>query len=253
MTTPTFTIVVCCWNSAPYIADCIRSLQRQRFRDFEVVFVDGGSTDGTLDAIALSGLPGIVLNDVRGGISAAMNAGLRAARGRYVAHLHADDYYLDGDVLADAGQALARRPGAVWAFGRFLNDIDGVVQPPPYTPKPYSRGNLWRRNLVPHCAAFVQREAFLAENGFDPAYKLAMDYDLWLRLCKRGEPVLIDRALGAFRRHEGSATTRHARRSFNEDSQARFRHGPVWLWPEFMLRYLWRRIQLERQLAREAP
>lgn len=251
MPDPLFSIVVCCWNSMPYIQQCIASLQSQQCRDFEVVFVDGGSTDGTLDAIAASGLPGRVLNDVRGGISAAMNAGLQAATGRYVAHLHADDYYLDGQVLADAATALAARPDAVWAFGRFMNDIDGVVQPPPYTPKPYSRGNLWRRNLVPHCAAFVQREAFLAENGFDPRYKLAMDYDLWLRLCKRGEPVLLDRALAAFRRHAGSATTRHARRSFHEDMAARFRHAPAWLWPEFALRYVWRRIQLERQLARD--
>lgn len=235
----------------PYIRQCIASLQDQTFRDFEVVFVDGGSADGTLDTIARSGLPGRLLNDVRGGISAAMNAGLEAAGGRYVAHLHADDYYLDSLVLADVASALVGHPGALWAFGRFMNDVDGVVQPPPYVPKPYSKGNLWRRNLVPHCAAFVQREAFLAEGGFDPRYKLAMDYDLWLRLCKRGEPVLINRALGAFRRHAGSATTRHARRSFHEDALARFRHGPLRLWPEFAVRYLWRRVKLERQLSGE--
>lgn len=246
---PFFSIVVCCWNSAPFIQHCIQSLRQQRYSDFEVVFVDGGSTDGTLDLIASSGLRREVLYDVRGGIAAAMNAGLKAASGRYVAHLHADDYYLDESVLADVAAALEAQPDAVWAFGGFMNDIAGVVQAPPYLVKPYSRSNLLRRNLVPHVSTFVQRKAFLEEGGFDPSYKLAMDYELWLRLCKRADPVLIPRALGAFRRHPGSATTRHALRSFNEDALARFRHSPIWLWPEFSLRYLWRRLKLLRHLA----
>jgi glycosyltransferase involved in cell wall biosynthesis len=235
----------------PYVADCIRSLQTQAFKDFEVVFVDGGSTDGTLDCIQTSGLPYTLLENVRGGIAAAMNAGLKAANGRYIAHLHADDYYLDSKVLADAHTALSAAPTALWAFGRFMNDTDGHVAPPPYEPKPYSRSALLRRNLVPHCAAFVERNVFLAEGGFDGSYRLAMDYDLWLRLVKRGEPVLINRHLAAFRRHANSATTKHARRSFNEDAKARFVHSSGLLWPEFAARYVWRRIKLELQLAKQ--
>jgi glycosyltransferase involved in cell wall biosynthesis len=233
----------------PYITDCIRSLQNQTFKDFEVVFVDGGSTDGTLDCIKASTLPYTLRENVRGGIAAAMNAGLHAAHGRYIAHLHADDYYLDGQVLADAHTALSTNLSAVWAFGSFMNDTDGSVAPPPYQPKPYSRAALLRRNLVPHCAAFVERQTFLAEGGFNAAYKLAMDYDLWLRLVKHSDPVLIGRPLAAFRRHANSATTKHARRSFNEDARARFAHATPLLWPEFCARYLWRRVKLELQLA----
>jgi glycosyltransferase involved in cell wall biosynthesis len=49
---PTFTIVTCTWNSAATLADTLASVQRQTCQDVEHIFVDGGSTDGTLDMIA---------------------------------------------------------------------------------------------------------------------------------------------------------------------------------------------------------
>ena len=49
---PTFSIVTCTWNSAATLADTLASVQAQTCQDYEHIFVDGGSTDGTLDMIA---------------------------------------------------------------------------------------------------------------------------------------------------------------------------------------------------------
>lgn len=248
---PRFSIIVCCWNSASHIGECIASIRRQQRSDLEVLFVDGGSTDTTLDLIAASGLPHRVLHDIRGGIARAMNIGILEARGEIVAHLHADDYYLDGEVLNTVDAALRAHPHSLWLYGRFLNDIDGRLLPPGYPFHPYSRAELLRRNLVPHVSTFIRRSAFADCGLFDMRYRLAMDYDLWLRLSRHGDALQIDRPLGAFRRHSQSSTSKHRLASFNEDFLARFRHAPVALWPEFVLRYFSRRLTLARIQRRE--
>lgn len=243
---PRFTIVVCCWNSAQHIGDCIASIARQRHVDLEVVFVDGGSRDGTLELIAASGLPHRIVHGVDGGIARAMNVGILEARGDIVAHLHADDYYHDEHTLETVDEAFSAHPQTQWLYGRFLNDIDGQRQPPGYPFLPYSRHELLRRNLVPHVSTFVRRHAFARTGLFDARYRLAMDYDLWLRLSRSADALQLDQVLGVFRRHSQSSTTKHRYASFNEDFLVRFRHAPLRLWPEFALRYLSRRLKLVR-------
>lgn len=55
---PRFSIVTCTWNSAATLGDTLASLDRQTWRDFEHVFVDGGSTDATLDLLEACAGPG---------------------------------------------------------------------------------------------------------------------------------------------------------------------------------------------------
>ena len=238
---PFFSIVVCCWNSIEYVRECVRSVLEQEFTSYEIVFVDGGSNDGTLEYISAVPARKTVLRDVRGGIAMAMNAGIAAARGEVIAHLHSDDYYLSPRVLERVHAVFASNPELAWMFGRFKNDIDGEIVDPPYPARPYARKTLLRRNIIPHCATFVKASVFSDLGPFDTRYRLAMDYDMWLRVAAKYEPVQIDDYLGAFRRHSGSSTSANRLQSFNEDFLARFRHGSVWLWPEFAARYVYRR------------
>lgn len=240
---PFFSVVVCCWNSITYIKSCVESVLEQSENDFEIVFVDGGSSDGTLEYIESVTVRKIILRDVRGGIAAAMNAGILAASGEVIAHLHSDDYYIDDTVLRDVRSAFDSRSDVGWVYGRFKNDIDGVVTPPPYPFQRFSWGSLLRRNIVPHVSTFVRSSVFKDVGVFDGGYKLAMDYDLWLRIGKKYTPVQLDRYLGVFRRHAGSSTSKFRLKSFNEDFKARFSHSPVWLWPEFAARYVYRRLR----------
>lgn len=238
---PFFSIVVCCWNSIAYIRQCVQSVLKQKFTSYEIVFVDGGSEDGTLEYIWSVPAANTVLSDVRGGIAIAMNAGIGSARGEVIAHLHADDYYLNPLVLERVHAVFSSNPGLAWMYGRFKNDIDGEILDPPYSFRPYARHTLLRRNIIPHCATFVKAKVFSDLGRFNTSYRLAMDYDMWLRIAVKYDPVQIDDYLGVFRRHAGSSSTAYRLQSFNEDFLARFRHGPMWLWPEFAARYLYRR------------
>jgi glycosyltransferase involved in cell wall biosynthesis len=220
-----FSVVVCCWNSEPFIAQALNSVLMQRWPEIELIFVDGGSTDGTLERIRAVERPKTILENVRGGVAAAMNAGLRVATGDVVAHLHADDYYLGPDVIAEAAAAL-EESGAQWVFGRAMDDMnDGRLLPEGWAVPRYSYGQLLWANFIPHQATFVRRPLFEQVGTFDGQYRFAMDYDMWLRIGKVAEPKQVDRHWVAFRRHAGSLTEAHYTKSMREDFLVRMKHA----------------------------
>ncbi|HEU5321302.1 MAG TPA: glycosyltransferase family A protein, partial [Methylomirabilota bacterium] len=90
---PAVSVVIPTFNCAPFVAEAVESVRAQTWADLEVVVVDDGSTDDTarvLEPYRQSGAIRYLRQDNRGP-SAARNAGIRAARGRYVAFLDADD------------------------------------------------------------------------------------------------------------------------------------------------------------------
>lgn len=224
MRQPTFSIITCTWNSEPYLAQSIESVLAQDYPHVEYIFVDGGSTDGTLERIASLQRPYRLLKNVGGGISRAMNEGVRVATGDIVAHLHSDDYYIGSNVLSTVVRHLesSRRN---WLFGRILRDVDGKLEPEKYISPRYSYSRLLRTNFIPHPATFVRREFIQRAGGFDTTLKYAMDYDLWLKLGELGEPVQLDEPLAAFREHQGSLSTRERLPALDEDFRVRLSHA----------------------------
>jgi glycosyltransferase involved in cell wall biosynthesis len=238
-----FSIITCTWNSEPYIAQCMQSVEAQDYGAVEQVFVDGGSNDGTLERIRATSFPGRWVTDVRGGISNAMNEGVRLAQGDLVAHLHGDDYYLDTKVLSTVAEVM-ERTNARWLFGRIASDLGGHIVRPTWKMPTYSRTKLISRNFVAHPATFMRRDLFLELGGFDTTLRYAMDYDFWLRASKLANPVYLDHYLTAFRRHEGSASTANALPAFEEDHAVRRRYlaGQGALIRHDLVHY-WRRIR----------
>jgi glycosyltransferase involved in cell wall biosynthesis len=222
-TRPAFSIVTCTWNSAATLADTLASVQRQTCRDVEHIFVDGGSTDGTLDMIAAYPGRKRLLRDVGGGISRAMNQGIEAATGEYVAHLHSDDYYASDDVLALVSERfLAERVD--WVFGTVQVLRDGRLIPPypmlPFSYASFAAGRAW----VAHPAVFIRRRVLQRVGMFDEKLKYAMDVDLWLRLGLVARPATIDRPLTIFRDHAGSVSSSNKIKARQEEFRVRRRY-----------------------------
>jgi glycosyltransferase involved in cell wall biosynthesis len=219
-----FSIVTCTWNSVAYLDESIASVLSQDWPQIEYIFVDGGSTDGTLDRIEAIPREKILIRNVRGGVSRAMNAGLEVASGDIIAHLHSDDYYLHPQVLSLVAEVFEQTQ-TKWLFGRAMNDMnDGRVLPEGWVVPRYSYPRLLKGNFIPHQATFVHRDLFRQVGGFDERNRYAMDYDLWLRLGKVSTPVQLDTHLVAFRRHPGSLTTANYMASMREDFRVRMRH-----------------------------
>lgn len=239
-----FSIITCTRNSMATLRDTLRSVQQQRGVTLEQIFVDGSSTDGTLDLLREQ--PGTVqiLEGVGGGIARAMNAGIARATGEFVAHLHSDDYYLHDDVLRSVADRM-RADGSDLLFGRIVSDVNGVQVPEPFVAPRFTPQRLLRRNFIPHPATFVRRSVFERHGGFREDYRLAMDYEFWLRVCGHCRVTQIDEVLAAFRVHAGSASQEYKCASFHEDFKARFAHAPASAWPELVARYVVRRLRGE--------
>ena len=185
-------------NYARFIPDAIRSLQRQTLADWECIVVDDGSTDATASLVAQLATTDRRLQLVRQpnrGQSAARNAGLARARGRYVQFLDSDDT-LQPKKLASHVRYLDQHPEAEvafgdWAFWAGSSDLDAVrPSEPPALPRT-GQGRavmepLLRENpLAVHCV--LVRAQFAREAvHFDESLNAMEDWDVWLRLALAG-------------------------------------------------------------------
>jgi GT2 family glycosyltransferase len=249
----TFSIITCTWNSATFLPESIASVLVQNYPLVEYIFVDGGSTDGTLKQIRSLPRPFKLIENVRGGVSRAMNEGLRAATGDVIAHLHSDDYYLGPNVLSNVAAQLTSNE-CNWLFGRTMRRIHDELITENYVAPRYSHAKLLKGNFIPHPATFVRRDLMQRAGGFDTSLKYAMDYDLWLRIGRNNQPVQLDEPLTAFREHEGSLSSASGTRlkAMEEDYQVRLAHSsrnPLEL-AEHYARYLVRRRRAIRAGAK---
>lgn len=248
-----FSIITCTWNSAATLPETIASVNSQQGVEIEHIFVDGGSKDGTLDQIQQMSPRAIVLRGVGGGISRAMNEGIKAASGDVIAHLHSDDYYCDAQVLADVERAMV---GDVpWVVGRINLLRHGVVEKVPMNPRPLNLKSFVRGAVtIPHPAVFIRRELFDQCGTFDESLRYAMDIDLWMRLLPHFQPAQLSRALAVFREHAGSVSTANVLAARKEELAVRWRYAarhPVGSLI-YRLRYERRIRRLRRQLAQSA-
>ena len=244
-------VITCTWNSLPFLEQSINSVLAQDFESIEYIFVDGGSTDGTLERIAAIPREVKVLHNVSGGIAKAMNAGIQAATGDVVAHLHSDDYYQSIDVLTKVAKEFERTQNK-WLFGRVKFDVNGVIASEGYEVPRYSYRKLLMRNFIPHPATFIRREVFDKCGLFDEKLRYAMDYEFWLRIGRIHTPLQLDDYFVVFRRHAGSATQANFLQSFNEDFKVRWGFASWLQMPEVMARYMVRRYRLNLSGVRDA-
>lgn len=247
---PRFSIVTCTWNSAATLPDTLASVRTQSCQDLEHIFVDAGSSDATLALIDAHPVAKRVLHGVGGGISRAMNAGILAARGELIAHLHSDDYYIGPDVL----DSVARRfdeTGAAWVVGQVRVLKDGSLAEA-YPQRPFSyRAYASGHAAIAHPAVFVRRALFGQVGLFDEGLRYAMDIDLWLRLAAQTPPALLPRPLTVFREHPGSVSSANKLRARQEEFAVRrryLRQAPL-AFAIYCLRYLKRMRALRASAA----
>jgi glycosyltransferase involved in cell wall biosynthesis len=194
----------------PALALALRSALGQRGVDLEVVVVDDGSGARASAMVDGAGDPRVRLlsHERRRGPGAARNSGVGAARGTWLAFLDDDDLWAP-DKLARQLEA-ARAAGRDWAYAGAV-EVDHrhrvLHVEPPITPEEVVR-QLPRRNVVPAGASNVLvRAAALAATGpFDPGLRNTEDWDLFIRLARRGPPAGVRRPLVAVRLHPEQAS-----------------------------------------------
>ncbi len=190
MPDPLISVVMSVRNAARSLPATLESLRRQTLKDLEIIIVDDGSTDQTWELLSHVDMPRLRLhrNTRNRGQTASLNLALEMAGGHYVARHDADDI---SDELRFEKQVrfLDDHPAAVLA-GSQVDWVDGagaLVRHFEY-PREDSeiRERLRTRNSFGHGAVMVRRVALTAVGGYRETFRLAQDYDLWLRLAEHG-------------------------------------------------------------------
>ena len=219
---PRVTVLIGVLNGADKIERAIDSLLSQTVDDLELLVVDDGSTDGTADVVRR-----VMERDARVrleqmgsnvGIARSLGRGFELARSPFVAIQDADDW--SEPVRLERQLEVLESMPDVAVVGSRMREVDEtgreLVARTSFAPADVT-ATLMRFNPIPNTSAMVRREAFLEAGGFDPKYRYANDYDLWLRLADKWRLWTIDEPLstremsgtnfGASREREQTAET----------------------------------------------
>jgi len=214
-------------NGNRFLAESIESVLSQTHSDLELLIIDGRSTDESLDTISA-----VAKRDSRvrwfsepdQGIADAMNKGIAMATGELIGFLHSDDRYPGRTTLARVVERLLTAPDAVWLTGGVdMMNIDGDIFRT-FPVRSYTYRRLLRSNILFHPATFVRTDVLRRCGMFAVGLKMAMDYDLWLRLGAMSDPVTVDFSVACFRVHDDSISTKGADQAMCEEFAIRKRY-----------------------------
>jgi hypothetical protein len=217
-------VIVPTYNHERFVAEAIRSVLDQSYRNLELIVIDDGSTDRTAaiaaQALLDSPLPTRFFSRENRGAPATLNEGATMARGDYLAFLNSDDFY-GADRLSALVAAVADcRQSWGYTLVSSIHD-DGRASNMRDTHQQSQRGWLGRASnslaLVTHNTAistgnlFVERRFFERVGGFRD-FRYNHDWDFCLRAAALAEPVFVDRPLYYYRIHSGNTIRESAQR-----------------------------------------
>lgn len=214
---PLISIIMPCYNAADHLVRGVESALGQSFQDIELIVVDDGSTDNSLEILTQVKDPRFrFFAQAHRGVSAARNLGIREANGAYIAFLDTDDTW-HPDCLRKLYDAIEKNPSAVLVYCGWQNVGLTGGQGKPYIPPNYEDGDKWAQLLKtcpwPIHAALSRKEVVCAAGGFKEGLATAEDYRLWLNIASLGRIVRVPEVLAYYHFHEGVQATKNLARA----------------------------------------
>ncbi|HEV8573655.1 MAG TPA: glycosyltransferase family 2 protein [Dehalococcoidia bacterium] len=207
------TVVMAVLNSRVTLRRCIASILAQTAGGVELVVIDGGSTDGSVEILQSYGARiAYWISEPDRGVYNALNKALARARGQWIYIIGADDYLWSRDVFERAIPHLERAyPPARVVYGEeaFVNERGEILS---ILGMPWHkvRRGFFAYMSLPHQAVFHHRSLFAEHGGFDETFRVAGDYEMLLRELKRGEAVFVPGLIvAAYQFGGGSSTPRN--------------------------------------------
>lgn len=244
-----FSIVIANLNSGKYLRDALNSIIMQNYPNYEIIIMDGGSTDNSIEIInEFTAYISYWQSRPDKGQSDAFNQGFARATKEWLFWLNADDFLLK-DSLFRLNNKMHHYKNCRWfVFDECVVDEKGICKNVKYTPQ---WNNFFMSKLgpmVPSQTCIFKKELFNKTKGFDLTLYWAMDNDMWLQFYNLGEKYInVHEYLYAFRINDDSKTFSNGYKT--ERSEERHRQTQYLLRKNhFVVQYqylrLWQLIKL---------
>ncbi|MCD7036357.1 glycosyltransferase [Metabacillus sp. GX 13764] len=209
---PKVTIIIPFYNCS-YVDQAIESALSQTYPNIEIIVVDDGSflyrnkINPYLKKIKL-------IRKQNGGTATALNEGLKAAQGEYIAWLSSDDLYLPDRIKQQMAFMQKNNIDASFSNYACIDEKGSITTPwsgPRLTAQHEVPKTLAIYNLINGCTILFKKSIFTKYGYFNPVFRYTQDYEMWMRLITSGLKIYYyDDALTHFRQHDLSGTKKHA-------------------------------------------
>ncbi len=192
---PQVSVVMPVYNGERYVLSSVNSILQQSVADFEFIIVDDGSTDGSLDEIKRCAEADgriHVISQPNRGVTNALNAGLRVARGRFIARMDCGDLSLPERFERQVEYLTSHTECSVVGTYFDIIDCDGDIvctRRPSLLHEELEAGFLGQvQNVggICHAGAMIRTKPLVDLGGYSEEFQFAQDRDLWLRLAEHG-------------------------------------------------------------------
>ena len=179
-------IVTICYNAETYLEEALNSFFSQDYENKELVIIDGGSTDKTLEILSkYKSQFGYFVSEKDNGLYDALNKGVKNSSGEIVGILHADDLLAFPQVLSDVAKQLAiSGADSLYADLNYVK-LDGKTIHRNWVSGNYKNGKFGKGWMPPHPTFFAKRELFQNLGNYNTDFKQAADYELMLRFLHK--------------------------------------------------------------------
>ncbi|MDR1544515.1 MAG: glycosyltransferase [Prevotellaceae bacterium] len=205
-----FSIIIPLYNKAKYVEKALQSVVNQTFKEFEIIVIDDGSTDNSLNVVRnfqifkFSNLK--IIQQQNSGVSVARNNGVKIAKYDYIVFLDADDWWAE-NYLEEMVKLINDFPdAALWASSYFKVKNGKNIPAKIGVAENFERGyfdyfEAYSRSPympVNPITATIKKSVFNEMGGFKPKLKLGEDFDLWARIALKYRTALINKQLAFY-------------------------------------------------------
>jgi len=204
-------VIIPNYNYAAYLRESIDSVLNQDYEAIEVIVVDDGSTDESLEILRSYGSQIKVIEITNSGAPTARNFGLMMAQGRYIAYLDADDYWLKTKISSQVKHLLEKKTDLVYCKMTVIDTSANTS-----TVSEESREGSFKNEFLfhptqtpfPPSTALMTRELVARAGMWDTTFKSpAEDFDYFRRCAKFTDFAIVNEALVIHRNHSKSLTS----------------------------------------------
>ena len=178
-------IITATYNSYPNILSMLKNIQSQSYPNIELIIIDGGSTDRTLEEIKKCNFVTDYISEPDQGIYDALNKGLKLASGQIIGFLHSDDIFADNNIVSEiVNQFKNKKIAGVYGDLQYVEkkNTNNIIR---NWRSCNFNANLLKKGWMPaHPTLFLRKETYTKHGNFNLTYKISADYDFMLRVFK---------------------------------------------------------------------